>query len=281
MHKLGTITFEGLKGFYSFDSTIEANYVEHALIENKPRLQRVGTGLETINATILLHSRFCSPEAELGKLYTMLESSEVQALTNKAGDFLGKFVLKSVQRTVTKTNGKGQLIECEVAIVLLEALNPNDAIKNRSESFAVGRIPGAPIPAANDTPFGDANFASALVSAVGSESQAVGALVEQVGANVDTAATNLKSASDRLTGINGSLSKLNDVISNTQSRIYNASSQLRSHMSVIQGALGTLKNACDTVDTVGVDAANRVYQGTVADFKTYSSPLAVLAAIRD
>lgn len=281
MYKLGTVKFEGLKGFASFESTLEANYVQHALIDGKPRLQRVGTNLEEINATVRLHSRFCTPETELFNLYQMLEGSQKQALTNKAGDYFGDFVLASVTRTLNRTTASGRIIECEVAIRLLEAINPNDAIKNRSESFALGRIPGAPIPVPFTNPIGDANLAGSLISAVASDSQAVSGLVQEVGVNVGTADVNLKSASNRLDRINGSLDTLSTIINNTQSRIYTAANQLRSHMSVVQGALGVLKNACDTVDTVGVDAANRTYQASIVQFRTYSSPIAVLAAIRD
>lgn len=280
MYKLGSITFEGLKGFTSLDSTIEANYVQHALIDNKPRLQRVGTNLEEINAAIRLHTSFCVPENELAKLYEMLEKSDTQPLTNGAGDYFGKFVLTSIQLTTTKTYANGRILECEAAIRLLEALNPNDAIANRSEAFAIGTGIDAERQFEISTEFGDAGIATDLLEEFATESEAVNTLVTNAVVNVDTAASNLGAASRRLAGVGVALDKLDTLVNNTQSRIYDAAAQVRSNMSVAQGALSVLKDACDTVDVVAVDAANDTYQNTVRQFRRYSSPIAVLRAIR-
>lgn len=281
MYKLGSVTFEGIKGFSALDSTIEANYVQHALIDNKPRLQRVGTNLEEINATIRLHTAFCVPENELSKLYAMLEGSETQTLTNSAGDYFGKYVVTSIQLTWNKTYGDGRIIECEAAIKLLEALNPKDAIANRSEAFAIGSGIDAERQFEVTTEFGDAGLAMSYLEDFNTESEAVNNLVTAAVVNVDTAASNLGAASRRLAGVGVTLDKLDTLVNNTQSSIYAAADQVRSNLSTATGALSILKDACDTVDTVAADAANTTYQSTVRQFRRYSSPLAVLRAIRD
>lgn len=280
MYKLGSITFEGLQGFTSLDSTIEANYVQHALIDNKPRLQRVGTNLEEINAAIRLHTAFCVPENELAKLYEMLAKSETQPLTNGAGDYFGKFVLTSIQLTTTKTYANGRLLECEASIKLLEALNPNDAIANRAEAFAIGTGLDAERQFEIDTQFSDAGLATDLLEEYNTESEAVNTLVTDSVINTETADANLGAASRRLGGVAVALDKLDTLVNNTQSSIYAAAAQIRSNLSVAQGALSVLKDACDTVDVVAADAANDTYQQTVRQFRRYSSPLAILKAIR-
>lgn len=280
MYKLGSISFEGLKGFTSLDSSIEANYVQHALIDNKPRLQRVGTNLEEINAAIRLHTAFCVPENELAKLYEMLATSQTQPLTNGAGDYFGKFVLTSIQLTTTKTYANGRILECEAAIRLLEALNPNDAIANRSEAFAIGTGIDAERQFEISTEFGDAGIATDLLEEFATESEAVDTLVTDSVVNTEVAESNFAAASRRLAGVAVALDKLDTLVNNTQSRIYDAAAQVRSNLSVAQGALSVLKDACDTVDVVAADAANDTYQQTVRQFRRYSSPIAVLRAIR-
>lgn len=281
MYKLGSVTFEGIKGFSAFDSTIEANYVQHALIDNKPRLQRVGTNLEEINATIRLHAAFCVPENELAKLYEMLEGSETQPLTSSAGDYFGKYVVASIQLTYNKMYANGRIIECEAAVKLLEALNPNDAIANRSEAFGIGSGIEAERQFEIDTEFSDAGFAMELLNDFSTESEGVNNLVTAAIVNTDTAATNLTAASNRLAGVGVVLEKLDTAVNNTQSKIYDAAALVRTNLSTAQGALSILKDACDTVDTVAADAANDTYQQTVRQFRRYSSPIAVLRAIRD
>lgn len=279
MYKLGSITFQGLTGFTSLDSSIEANYVQHALIDNKPRLQRVGTNLEEINAAIRLHTAFCVPENELAKLYEMLEKSETQPLTNGAGDYFGKFVLTSVQLTTQKTYANGRILECEASIKLLEALNPNDAITNRSQAFALG-TGDAERQFEISTEFSDAGIATDLLEEFNTESEAVDNLVAQTIVDEDTADANLGAASRRLANVGVALDKLDTLVNNTQSRIYDAAAQIRSNLSVATAALYVLKDACDTVDVVAADAANDTYQQTVRQFRRYSSPIAALRAIR-
>ncbi len=280
MYKLGNVTFEGLRGFSSFDSTIEANYVQHALIDNKPRLQRVGTNLEEINATIRLHSSFCVPEIELSRLYEMLEGSETQALTNAAGDYFGKFVLASIQLTHENHQLNGRLWECTATIRLLEALNPKDAITSRADTFAIGNGEDNERQAEIEEPYGDAALAMDLLETFNTESEGVDTLVSAAIVNTDTADFNLSAASKRCTNISAALDRLDTIINNTQSSIYNAADQLRSNMSTATGALTVLQNACDTVDVVAVDAANDTYQQTVRQFRRYSAPVALLRAIR-
>ena len=280
MMQLGDIKLFGVNGITSFESSTEANYVQHALIEGKPRLQRVGTNLETVKITVLLNALLCTPEEELSKWYDLLNDSKVQYLTNKSGDYYGNFVVKSLSHNIIKQSGTGTIQHSELSVELLEAGEQNKNIKKKTQSFAVGNIPGAPKSKIIESPYGDAIQTNANVSAVTAESQAVSDLVKSANNNPDTADVVLEATAQRTRTIAGVLDKINTDINNTQSSIYAAAAQLRTHMSVMQGALTVLQNACDTVDIAGAVAADAAYQTTVVDMNRYSSPILLLSATR-
>jgi len=280
MMKLGDMKLFGVNGIDSFSSSTEANYVQHALIEGKPRLQRVGTNLETLTITFKLNALYCVPEEELTKWYELLNDSKVQYLTNQAGDYYGNFVVKSLKHDIIKQSSEGKIHHTEVTIELLESGEPNTSIRKSNQSFAVGNIPGAPKAKIVETPYGAAQETNANITAVSAESQAVSDLIVSVNNNPDTADLVLASAEKRTQTIAGYLDQINTEINNTQSTIYAAAASLRTHMSVIQGALSVLENACNTVDIAGAVAADAAYQTTVTDFKRYSLPILILSATR-
>ena len=279
MFKLGNITFVGIKGFSAYSSTLQANLVQHALIENKPRLQRVGMNLEEINATIRLHVAFCNPEAELSKLYAALESSEILPLTNGEGDYFGKFVLESIALTVNKTDTRGRYEFVEANIKLLEALNPNDEVTSRANAFALSAN-RPPQYALNSNPYGDAARMVQEAVAVWTDTESVDSYVTATVANPDTATANLGEAAKRCTTMQERLLKIDNQINDVQSSIYNAATDLRSHMANVQGAVSVMQNACDTVNVVAADAANTALKGTMLQMRRYTSPIAVLKATR-
>lgn len=280
MMQLGSIKLFGVNGITSFESSTEANYVQHALIEGKPRLQRVGTNLETLKVSVVFNALYCVPEEELSKWYDLLNDSKVQYLTNKSGDYYGNFVVKSLSHTILKQSDTGTIQHSELTVELLEAGEPNTNIKRANKSFAVGNIPGAPTSKVLETPYGAAMQTNVKITEVGAESEAVSALVTGVNNNPDTADIVLPETAARTQTIAGALDQINTEINNTQSSIYAAAADLRTHMSVIQGALTVLENACNTVDIAGAVAADAAYQITVADFKRYSSPILLLSATR-
>jgi phage protein U len=118
--QLGSIIFEGLKGFESFASTKEANYAEHALIEGKPKLQRVGDNLENLQVSVLFDVAFCSPQSEVDALEAARSAGEILPLIMGDGRFAGTFVIKSASVTHQKHSNVGSILQAEVALTLLE-----------------------------------------------------------------------------------------------------------------------------------------------------------------
>lgn len=123
--QLGSIAFEGLKGFTQFSDTRSANLVEHGRIEGKPRLQRVGSNLHQLNVTVLQHASFCNPEQEYTKLDDAREAAEILPLVLSNGVYVGDFVLESLQREVLHSDPRGNVVSQVVSLSLKEAYNPN------------------------------------------------------------------------------------------------------------------------------------------------------------
>lgn len=118
--QLGNIVFEGRKSFNAYSSTKEVNLVELALIENKPRLQRVGSNLDVVSIGMFFESSFCDPQSEVNKLNERLESSEILSLISGAGLYIGDFVIKNVSVTHSNALADGFVTQCDVTVELIE-----------------------------------------------------------------------------------------------------------------------------------------------------------------
>jgi phage protein U len=117
-------------------STLETNFAEHALIEGKPKLQRIGTNLTAIEVSILLDVSFCEPQAEIDALNSSRESAEVMPLIMGDGRFVGNFVIQTVSDTPMHSAGNGRVLQSEVTLSLLEYANANSELSFASSSIA-------------------------------------------------------------------------------------------------------------------------------------------------
>lgn len=118
--QLGNIIFKGLKGFGSFSDSRSINLSEHALIEGKPRLQRIGSNLQQLSVSILLHASFCNPENEMDALDTAMEDAEVLPLVLGNGVYAGDFVIESIDRGIDQTDALGNIISQTLSLRLRE-----------------------------------------------------------------------------------------------------------------------------------------------------------------
>ncbi|MCM2494540.1 phage tail protein [Burkholderia glumae] len=117
---LGDIEFDLIGYFDGFDATFGTDYAEHALLEGKPRLQRIADKLDEIRIELSFHYRFCDPEAELGKLRAALSAKRAMALVFGNGDYKGWFVLTEVQASSKQTDTSGTVLALEASITLRE-----------------------------------------------------------------------------------------------------------------------------------------------------------------
>jgi phage protein U len=140
--QLGNIVFQGLKGFTSFQSKRETNLVQHAVIEGKPRLQRIGTNLEEVTITIQFHASFCVPETEMTALDSLREAAEIVPLLTGSGEFLGNFVIQAITKDVEELGTDGSLKSLTASLTLLEGAS-SDPLAAASLAAKLGGIGNA------------------------------------------------------------------------------------------------------------------------------------------
>lgn len=144
--QLGTIQFTPIKGFSSIAATRETNLVEHALIEGKPKLQRVGSNLDSIELTMLFDAAFCDPQFEIDALNNSRNLAEVLPLVMGDGLLVGSFVIRSVAENQLNHTKQGTLTQAEVTVSLVEYTNgdPEAAASASAISAAFANVNNAP-----------------------------------------------------------------------------------------------------------------------------------------
>ena len=123
--QLGSIPFQGLKGFTQFAEGRSTNIAQHARIEGKPRLQRVGSNLHELNVSILLHASFTNPETDFATLDEARETSEILPLVLKNGVYVGDYVITSIDRDILQTDALSNIVSMAVTMQLIESYNPS------------------------------------------------------------------------------------------------------------------------------------------------------------
>jgi phage protein U len=93
---LGDISFEVIGSPEVFESSRRFDYAEHRVVEDRPRLQWLATGLESITLAMLFHTSFTDPAAQLAALMAAAEDHQARALVLGNGVFRGLFVVEAV-----------------------------------------------------------------------------------------------------------------------------------------------------------------------------------------
>ena len=120
MFQLGNRQYTGFLGFGSLEYTKTADYKEHALIGIKPRLQRVGDALETLQLTLKLHAQYCTPEDEIEALENSREIGEILGFYNAAGRYYNDYLIKSLRVREEQLGPDAGLMLATVEVELLE-----------------------------------------------------------------------------------------------------------------------------------------------------------------
>lgn len=118
--QLGTIRFEGLKGFTSLEETYGVSYAQHERINGKPRIQATGDALDTISFEMYLHADFTEPESDISAIETAMRGREVQRLILGNGRIVGNFVITNFTKSTLFTDNEGNIIEATLSVDLLE-----------------------------------------------------------------------------------------------------------------------------------------------------------------
>jgi phage protein U len=117
---LGDITFETIGSPEVFESSRRFDYAEHRVVEDRPRLQWLASGLESITLAMLFHTSFTDPAAQLAALMTAAEDHQARALVLGNGVFRGFFVVEAVATSDIQLGADAAPIAIRVRAVLRE-----------------------------------------------------------------------------------------------------------------------------------------------------------------
>jgi len=117
---LGEIPFELLGSPDGFESNRTWDYAEHRVVEDRPRLQWLADGLETIELAFQFHASFTDPAAQLDALIAAAGDHNARPLVFGNGIHRGYFVVSSILTTSRQMSASGGLIAITVRAELKE-----------------------------------------------------------------------------------------------------------------------------------------------------------------
>lgn len=132
--QLGTIRFEGPKGFTSFEETFGVNYAQHERINGKPRIQAVGDELNGITFDMYLHAQFTDPEVAIDEMKTAMQNREILTFVLGNGKVVGDFVITTFTKNTSFTDALGNIIEATLSVELLESFNEDRLLEENRQA---------------------------------------------------------------------------------------------------------------------------------------------------
>lgn len=97
-------------------------FAQYEPTRGKPVLHEIGEELDIQTFDFFFSEEFCNPQSELNKLEMAYALKTPLPLMFTSGVFTGKrYVVESLEITVTKTNRSGGIVRVEAIITLLEA----------------------------------------------------------------------------------------------------------------------------------------------------------------
>lgn len=249
--QLGTIRFEGAKGFTSFEESFAVVYAQHALINRKPRLQATGDELDTISFEMYLHSEFTDPEADIETLRLAMKNREILPLILGNGRVLGNYVIPSFKKTTGFTDPSGNLIEATISVELLESYSDNpilDANRQAQNNAFATSTRNSNVRSVLPAKLSPGMAVTANVSKI----ETSGVLVQQYTATVEQnpAAAELYSdkIDDVMDEINEGLNKIEEAINNGGSLSSYQSPELVNSMADIYTSVQSIKSVLPITD---------------------------------
>ncbi len=111
---------EALLTFDKFRRKSRSNFVEHPVLDSKPRLEHTGFALDEVSFSVLLDiSLDINPALELKSVREMLVSGTSYPLVMKDKD-VGNFVLTDLEESWTRIDSAGRLLAASLNLTLKE-----------------------------------------------------------------------------------------------------------------------------------------------------------------
>lgn len=114
---------ERLRTFDGFSRKGTATFAEHPVVDNKPRLQHTGAGLDEISFSVRLDIALgLNPSEELAKFREILAMGDAHKLIIN-GKVLADFVLTNLEESWKQVDNKGRLLVVVLGISLKEYIS--------------------------------------------------------------------------------------------------------------------------------------------------------------
>lgn len=218
--QLGNIKFEGAKGFTSLEETFGVNYAQHERIKGKPRLEAVGSNLDTVNFSMHLHSLFTIPEDDIEQMRVNLVNNEILPLVLGNGKVVGNFVISNFSVSTMFTDPIGNLIEATLSVELLESFT-EDPLKDSqqkavSNAFATSSR-NSNVRAVTAPNLSQGMVVSNNVAEIQTSAKIVNQYTASVEKNPETAAYYSKKIGESLKDIESGINKVNNTLDGSPS----------------------------------------------------------------
>lgn len=280
--QIGNIVFKGLRGFDSFQQKRETNFAQHAVIEGKPRLQRVGTNLDEINISIQFHASFCDPETEIRALDRLRQSAEIVAVLAGSGEFIGNFVIQSISRDVSDLGPRGNIMNAIVSLTLLEAViaDPVGAASLAAKLSGFGNALNNPLKV-NVIPRlqSEASAIAAPVTKANALAGTVSDLMTKAKRVSGQASHYAKRAQEGLREMQSAVSEANQKLTDAQ-QVYASAVRMKGSFAETQGAISSTILALQSGDLDGALTANQSLQLAVSRTNSACSEVTNITATR-
>lgn len=216
--QLGNIKFEGVKGFSSLEEVFGTNYAQHERIKGKPRLEAVGSNLDTISFTMKLHSSFTNPEEDIEALRLNLINKEILPFVLGNGNVVGNFVISTMTKSTIFTDPVGNLIEASLSVSLLESFSEDplrDSQKKSIEKAFATSSRTSNVRALSVPDLSRGMVVSENISEISSSAKIVNQYTGSVDKNPQTAAYYSKKINDTLKGMEVKISDVTGILSSS------------------------------------------------------------------
>lgn len=142
---LGEIPFAVIGSPETFESSRRFEYAEQRVIEDRPRLQWVGDGLEALTLAMLFHASFTDPAVQYAALLAAAQDHQARALVFGNGAFRGFFVVEAVSSSDVQLAADASPLAIRVRVRLREWAPEFDPAAPPQPAFVPLGIAPAPI----------------------------------------------------------------------------------------------------------------------------------------
>lgn len=279
--QLGSIRFEGLFGFDRFSRDVSANIVQHAVIDGKPRLQKVGDNLDEVRFEMLLHSRFCSPEASFSQLQGSMTAGEILPLITGEGSFIGDFVVSDIGEVVNHTAPTGGIILSRVQVTLTEhATGQQDTETQAAKTGALAVSSNKPpISPFNISARGIGSAATAELNRAAANAQQGEIYVNQAKAISTSADQKLSMADKAYKKAQSAMDKYDSLTTQIQTVVQDYAT-LKSNIESAKTFLATVRGSIATGDVDGAINDGNNVKNALGSIRGAGASIAALTAVR-